>query len=167
MRNWGTARHYIQWDGSEIDRIARPLIVAGPFQALGVAEASQHKHRRGKLVLTVKGTVCCVGDGEGKVSVPDFAVWVPAGTLHTYEAGVPVVYHEVFIDPDAGIIMPGTISLLPVSALLREAVDRAAQFPALYRTDSPEARVLAVIRDEIMRAARGDREVVCRGTEWD
>lgn len=153
MGNPPTALQHVQCDNSDIDDIPRPFVTAGPNQVTSRLELPEHRHRKCELIYTVKGVLTCKIDGSLWTVSPQCAVWIPSGTPHMCQAFGKTEYYALFIDPSVSPHLPRTCCTMAVSALFREALIRAAQFPALYPLDGPEARLLPVILDEL-RAAR-------------
>ena len=159
MDSWGTALHYARWDASEIDRIPRSIVAVGLNQATSRRKISEHRHRKCELIYTIKGVLTCEIDGSLWTVAPQCAIWIPSGMPHRCQASGETEYYVLFIDPDACPNFPRTCCTMSVSPLLREAMIRGAQFPALYTLDGPEARLLLVILDELSAARIEDHRL--------
>jgi AraC-like DNA-binding protein/mannose-6-phosphate isomerase-like protein (cupin superfamily) len=159
MDNSQTALQYVQWGGSDIDDIPRPIVAAGLNQVMSRLELPEHRHRKSELIYTVKGVLTCEIDGSLWTVPPQCAVWIPSGTPHRCQAFGKTEYYGLFIDPDVSRKLPQSCCTMSVSPLLREALIRAAQFPAMYPLDGPEVRLLPVILDELSTARTEDHRL--------
>ena len=113
----------------------------------------RHRHRSAQLVLAVTG-VMTVTTRDGTWVVPPLrAVFVPAGVVHAIRMTGAVAMRTVYVARPLADALPDACCVVSVTPLLRELVVRAAGFPKRWAVDSSEARVAALIVDEI-RAAR-------------
>ncbi len=84
-------------------------------------EAPQHCHRKGQLVMALRGGVTCrVPNGMWMVP-PHCDVWVPGGMLHSNVATANACLFFLFIEPDA-IDLPNRCCTLSLSPLIRELI---------------------------------------------
>jgi AraC-like DNA-binding protein len=91
---------------------------------------------------------------EGGVWVvpPRSAVWIPFGALHAIKATGALEGYSAFVAPAAGVRLPSVCCTVSVTALLRELLFRAASLPAFYDETDANARLMAVLLDEIAAA---------------
>src|SRR6185436_1496967 len=80
------------------------------------------------------------------------AVWVPARVGHSIRMTGRVSMRTIYLADAFGPLAGSACCVVQVSALLRESILRAVEFAQLYREDGPEARLVAVIADEIRAA---------------
>jgi len=83
---------------------------------------------------------------------PARAVWVPAFVKHSIAMSGTVRLRTIYLDPATVPIQGTRCCVVRVSPLLRAAILRAIAFRQPYPDDGPDARIAAVIRDEIRAA---------------
>jgi len=159
MGNSQTALQYVQCGNADIDAIPRPIVVVGLNQVTSRLERPEHQHRKSELIYTVRGVLTCEIEGSLWTVPPQSAVWIPFGTPHKCQAFGKTEYYVLFFDPDVSSSLPQTSCTMSVSSLLREALMRVAQLPALYPLNGPEARLLPVILDELSAARAEDHRL--------
>ncbi len=157
--NSQTALQYVQSGNFDIDELPRPITVVGVNQVLGRLERRKHWHRKCKLLYSIRGALTCEIEGSLWTATPQCAVWIPSSTPHKCHALGHAEYYMLLIDSDIGVTLPQSCCTMAVSALLREMLIRAAQFPALYPLDGPEVRLLPVILDELSAARTEDHRI--------
>ena len=108
-----------------------------------------HRHRRAQLLFAIEGVMTVSTKNGTWVVPPQQAVWVPAGTAHSVSANQHLAMRSLYIDPSVLARLPKTCCVLTVPPLLRELIVRATSLPADYPPDGPEARLMAVIPDEL------------------
>jgi AraC-like DNA-binding protein len=108
-----------------------------------------HHHRRGQL-LYADGGVMQVGTAAGTwVVAPEQAVWVPPSVEHQVGHRTGVALRTLYIDPAVARDLPGQCCVVAVPALLRQLILRAMAIGLDYAPDGAEARVMAVLLDEL------------------
>jgi AraC-like DNA-binding protein len=92
-------------------------------------EAPEHRHRKGQLVMALRGGVTCrVPSGMWMVP-PHCGVWVPGGMLHSNVATANARLFFLFIEPSAADL-PDRCCTLSLSPLVRELIiEMADQSP--------------------------------------
>jgi AraC-like DNA-binding protein len=127
------------------------LPVLGFARDEGPYDTGWHHHTRCQLLFAIRG-VMTVRTHDGTWTVPpQQAVWVPAGVEHAVHAVQEVAMRSLYLDPDAARGLPETCCVLPVPPLLRELILRVVALGRSYPPDGPEARMVAVIPDELRR----------------
>lgn len=126
----------------------RPILgMRGVMQ--GNEEVIPHTHPRAQLAYASAG-VLRVNTADGTwVIPPTQAVWVPGDMEHQVIAVSAAEVHHLFIDQHQFVALPTQCSVLEVSAFLRELIIRAISHGRDYLPDSPAARLMAVIGDEL------------------
>lgn len=117
------------------------------------AEVPLHAHRKGQLILALRGAVTCVANTEIWIVPPNCGVWIPGGVPHSARATANARLNYLFVEPDAARL-PDACCTLAVSPLIRELIDRLAQEPADYPSDSHVARLARVTLDELAQMPR-------------
>jgi AraC-like DNA-binding protein len=132
----------------DLDDPARPVVSVASDHP-GPHHFPPHHHLRAQLVFASSG-VMTVSTAEGTwVVPPQQAVWVPPGTVHEVRCDGPLAMRTLYLHPDAAEDLPGTCRVVTVPALLRELILWATAVPPDYAPDGPEARLMAVIPDQL------------------
>lgn len=125
-------------------------IMAGRCEDTGF-NRSEHSHARGQLLGSMGGLLS-VGTEEGMWIVPSVqAVWIPPHHVHSAHSIGPFHGWSIYVQESACAVLPSSPRIIRVSGLMREAVQRASQWP-LAPTDRPSENIAAVILDEIRRS---------------
>ena len=135
---------------ADFDDPARP-VVALAVDYDGPHHMAPHHHLRAQLVYASEG-VMTVSTAEGTwVVPPQQAVWVPPGVLHEVSSGGPMAWRTLYLHPSATAGLPESCCVVTVPPLLRELIQQATKLPHGYGPDGPEARLMAVIPDQLRR----------------
>ncbi|WLP57415.1 AraC family transcriptional regulator [Agrobacterium fabrum] len=98
-------------------------------------EAPEHQHRKGQLVMPLRGGVTCrVPSGMWMVP-PHCGVWVPGGMLHSNVATANARLFFLFIEPGAADL-PNRCCTLSLSPLVRELIIELADQSEVATADS-------------------------------
>ena len=131
-----------------LDDPSRPIAPLAIDYA-GASLRPWHHHRRGQLLYADSG-VMQVGTAAGTwVVAPEQAVWVPPGVEHQVGHRTGVAMRTLYVDPGVAGSLPGDCCVLAMPALLRQLILRAMEIGLDYAPDSAEARIMAVILDEL------------------
>lgn len=130
---------------------AGQLIVAGRGVEPSGHRSEPHRHPEGQLLGAVKGLLTMGTDGVVGVVPAIHAVWIPPHCVHWTRSHGPMDGWTVYVDERACAALPVATCRIRTSALLREAVFRAAQWSPGPRTVADD-RIACVILDEIARS---------------
>ncbi len=108
-----------------------------------------HYHRRAQLIYASMGVMTVRTLSASYVIPPQRAVWMPAGQHHLIEAKSAVSMRTLFIEPEYCQGLPEETCVLQVSPLLRELILTAVVYGSDYQADTPQARLMQVILDQI------------------
>ncbi|MET3648751.1 AraC family transcriptional regulator [Phyllobacterium ifriqiyense] len=98
-------------------------------------EAPEHRHRKGQLVMALRGGVTCrVPNGMWMVP-PHCGVWVPGGMPHSNVATANARLFFLFIEPGAANL-PDRCCTLSLSPLVRELIIEMADQSAVALADA-------------------------------
>jgi len=111
-----------------------------------------HTHDLAQLIHATKGVMTVETDGGLWVVPPDRAVWVPAFEEHRIRMTGAVEFRSLYLVPQLRPIIDGRCCVVQVSAILKAAIVRALEFEQPYAAVGSEARLVAVILDEIRAA---------------
>lgn len=108
-----------------------------------------HSHEHAQLVYAGRGTMSVITRDGRWVVPPEQAVWVPARVAHEIHCLGPLEMRSLYIHPVPAEALPRHCVVFWVTPLLRELVLAAAEFPECYSPEGPEARLAAVILDQL------------------
>jgi AraC-like DNA-binding protein len=111
-------------------------------------ETPVHRHRKGQLVLALRGGVMCDVPGTRWMVPPRSAVWIPGGLLHSNRATANAQVCLLFIEP-AAADLPVRCCTLSISPMIREMILHLAASSREYRMDSHSGRLARVLLDEL------------------
>lgn len=115
-------------------------------------QIAPHSHSRTQLVHAVSGIMTVTAEGGAWVIPRGRAVWVPAGIRHSITTHGPVAMRTLYIAERAATGLPDGCRVIAVSPLLRELILAVMAMPKLYAEDGAEARLIAVMLDEMRHA---------------
>src|SRR5258706_14325157 len=131
--------------------LERPLEGLAAEYAPG-AEIPLHQHPFAQLLYASSGVMTVTTEHGTWVGPPERAVWVPARVGHAIRMTGRVSMRTIYLSDALGALAGNACCVVQVSPLLRESILRAVAFANPYREDGPEARLVAVIADEIRAA---------------
>ena len=108
-----------------------------------------HQHRRAQLVYASHGLLTVATHEAAYVVPPQRAVWMPAGIEHRINAHSSVAMRSLYVQPEAAQQAPKLPCVLQVSPLLRELIISMVTQGNDYADNSPQARLMRVILDQI------------------
>lgn len=111
-----------------------------------------HNHDLSQLIHATRGVMTVETDEGLWVVPPERAVWVPAFKGHAIRMTGAVALRSLYLEPSLGPIAKDRCCVVQVSAILRAAILRAIEFEQPYPEHGSEARLVAVILDEIRAA---------------
>lgn len=152
------SEHSSPAEWTDPDLVPRTVVTMG---AAGIMTASLsrqetetdfHRHRKGELILALRGVLTCEVEGSVWLAPPQSAIWVPGGVLHKVKAAGTVECYLVFIDPSVASSLPTNCCALSTTPLLRELLIRSASQPVLYANGGMESHLVTLLLDEIAMA---------------
>jgi AraC-like DNA-binding protein len=134
-----------------------PVPMTGPV--VGIAQTwadgfriPRHRHAVAQLVYATAGVMTVTTRDGAWVVPPQRAVWVPPRVVHAIRMTGAVDMRTVYLARALCGPLPATCCVVNVTPLLRELVLRAVAFPKRYARTGAEARMAAVLVDEIRAA---------------
>lgn len=118
-------------------------------------EVPTHQHRKGQLVLALRGAVTCQADGGWWIVPPNCGVWIPGGVAHSNRATPNARLSFLFVEPHA-VELPRQCCALAVSPMVREMIGRLADQPPDDEMDGHADRLARVLLDELALMPRQD-----------
>jgi len=111
-----------------------------------------HSHERDQLLYGISGIMRLRTEAEAWIVPPDGAVYIPAGTAHSINMHGVVDMRTLYIDARRGDDRPRTLSVVAVSALLRELILALNEEPVAYVPESRGGLIAQLIEHEIERS---------------
>lgn len=130
------------------DRIASPVIALHIETAESRSEIPVHRHRKGQLVLALRGGVVCKVPNALWMVPPHCAVWIPGGLPHSNRMTNNARLYFLFVEPGAADL-PGHCCTLSISPLLFELIRNLAGRPQDYAPEGRTGRLVRVLLDEL------------------
>lgn len=141
-------RHLMLPDFDDPDEIDRPAIALRMRLDDTVSEIPVHRHRKGQLVLALRGAVTCQVEGAFWIVPPQCGVWIPGDMPHSNRATPNAQLCYLFAEP--GIVaLPNACCTLSISPMVREMILHLAEGPPDYERDGHHARLARVLLDEL------------------
>ena len=135
------------------DDVPRPIVAFGAKMADAEGfELEPHRHKKGQMLLVQRGALSCEVEGGLWIVPPRSAIWIPGGALHALKATGLLEGYNAFVDPDVGARLPEACCAVSVTPLLRELLTRASLLPYFYEEGGANARLVAVLLDELAAA---------------
>lgn len=139
-------------DSRHLDRIDRATVVTEFRTASGIWQVSDHAHRKAQLLFTTAGVVTMETAAGIWAVPPQRALWIPGGMPHKAHGSGSTHGFALLVEPDAAPGLPTACSALAVSPLMQALLERAATIAIEYPENSAEARLMAVLLDELIAA---------------
>lgn len=128
-----------------------PPVFAVTLRTEAIRVTRRHSHGRGQLLGSTQGLLA-IDAGHCRWVVPaTHAVWIPPNVPHGARSYGNFSGWSLYTLPGASGALPAEPRVLVVSALLREAVMRAASWTGEFR-DAAQTRLMEVILDEMQCA---------------
>lgn len=151
-----------QWE--DPDLVPRPVVTVGAAgidlsaidDELDRLEKDFHRHRKGQLMMLLRGVLTCEIEGSLWMVPPHSALWVPGDVLHKVTAAGTIEVYVSFIDPAVALRLPSTCCAVSTTPLLRELVIRSASLPMHYPEGDIESHLVALLLGELATAPRGN-----------
>jgi AraC-like DNA-binding protein len=146
------------------DVVPRPVVTIGTagidvasldIDGLDRVEKDFHRHRKGQLMLLLRGVLVCEVEGGLWIVPPHSALWVPGDVLHKITAAGMIEVYVAFIDPAVASDLPPACCAISTTSLLRELVIRSASLPLLYPEGGAESHLIVLLLDELAAAPIG------------
>lgn len=111
-------------------------------------EQPEHCHRKGQLVMALRGGVVCEVPEAVWMVPPHHAVWIPGGMPHSNRATDNARLGFLFVEPGVAR-MPDKCCTLAISPMVRELILYLASQPPGYPREGPTARIARVLLEQL------------------
>jgi AraC-like DNA-binding protein len=147
-------RDYSEWRGGPWLIATRGDMAPGGERRLGAREYDWHHHVRGQVFCVEAGLIHVQTSQGSWLLPPHRAGWMPDGVPHKVSTSGTLSGWTLFVAPDACEGLPPQPCVIGISDVLRALARRAADWDKQRPMAPDQARIAAVIRDEIARAPR-------------
>lgn len=113
-----------------------------------------HSHAWNQLVHAVSGPLVVAVKGQQFVIMPEQAVWIPKGVLHSVRSFFGAEFRSLYLVDNPTIGMPDATVVLDVSDLLRALINEAANLDALGEDSAYTNDVFMLILAHLKRLPR-------------
>ncbi len=113
-----------------------------------------HRHRRAQLVYASHGLMRVTTRNAAYLVPPQRAVWMPGGVEHRIDARSRLTMRTLYVSDADRVGLPNQVCVLQVTRLLRELILAAVAAEPDYAPESPTARLMTVILDQIEQQPR-------------
>jgi len=114
-------------------------------------EHHPHSHRKGQLILALKGMITCRVPEALWLAPPQQALWIPGGTPHSCRVTGNAQIYFLFIEPGLAV-MPEKCCTLSITPLVRELILHLSGSEPAYQPDTPTARLAAVLLEQLEKS---------------
>ncbi|WP_258397437.1 AraC family transcriptional regulator [Paraburkholderia unamae] len=118
-------------------------------------ELPMHVHRKGQMVVALRGSVMCRSPNGWWIVPPNGAVWIPGGIPHSNHASDSAKLYVIFIPPDEADL-PTDCRSFTITPLIRELIRSLARLPPDYPKEGPASRLARVLLDQLAQLAPDD-----------
>jgi AraC-like DNA-binding protein/mannose-6-phosphate isomerase-like protein (cupin superfamily) len=135
-------------DLDQLEALAQSVVAYGRDLKAGETLAFHH-HRRAQLVFASEGLMAVTTRSAAYLVPPQRGVWMPPGVEHRIDARSALDMRTLYIEPESCTGLPLEVCVLNVTPLLRELIIEAVASGPAFAADSPQARIMSVILDQI------------------
>lgn len=117
------------------------------------SEAPMHSHRKGQLIIALRGGLTCEVPNALLMVPPQCAIWLPGGTPHSNRATANAHIWFLFAEPGCAEL-PDECCTLSITPLLREGIRHLAELPWDYPPGSATDHLVRFLLAELARMPR-------------
>lgn len=134
------------------DLVDSPVMVLGVDPITDAWEMPFHEHRKAQLLVATSGLITLETPAGLWVVPPQGAIWIPGGLSHRASSTGKPHGFVVFVEPGAIAGLPTHCLAMAISPFMRALLERTSQLPWRYAAGSADARLMAVLLDELIAA---------------
>lgn len=112
----------------------------------------RHQHPRAQLLYAIEGVMRVETDAALFIVPPGTGLWMPSGEAHAVRMPSGLRMRALFLRKEAARSAPGTVTVIAVSALLRELILAACEEGVHWDASGPGRHIAALALHEIGRA---------------
>jgi AraC-like DNA-binding protein len=118
-------------------------------------ELPMHVHRKGQMVIALRGSVMCRSPSGWWIVPPNGAVWIPGGIPHSNHASDFAKLYVICIAPDVADL-PRECRSFTITPLIRELIHSLARLSPHYPKEGSTSRLARVLLDQLTQLAPDD-----------
>jgi AraC-like DNA-binding protein len=111
-------------------------------------ETPLHSHRKGQLVVALRGGITCDVPGARWMVPPQSGVWIPGGLQHSNRATANAVMCLLFIEPRF-TVLPERCCTISIGPMVREMILWLTKMPRDYGPETHCGRLARVLLEEL------------------
>ncbi|QRN97816.1 helix-turn-helix transcriptional regulator [Archangium violaceum] len=135
-----------------IERPDEPVLIAIPIHSGKEPETARHRHARGQLFSVGSGLMVVHTERGNWLMPPGMAGWIPPGIWHSAHWHGPTSGWSVYVAAPACEGLPREARVVRMSRVLEAIVERATEWEPGAPLGPAEARLAAVVLDELQVA---------------
>ncbi|WP_243366482.1 AraC family transcriptional regulator [Fundidesulfovibrio soli] len=142
-------QHFTERELPALVSLPRPVFVRLEMLPAG-SRTRVHSHPWGQFTYASKGVLEVSTATGSHVAPPDRAVWIPPETEHSVTNSAEAEMRSLYVEASA-VARPlrRECKVLEVTPLMRELLQAVSRIPAEYTEEGPEARLVAVLLDQM------------------
>ncbi|OUI87908.1 AraC family transcriptional regulator [Acetobacter sp. DmW_043] len=133
-------------------KIPRAIAAVGVDLISRGFEQPMHAHRKGQIMLAIKGQITCHIDSGFWMVPPSCALWIPGEMHHSVHCSGNIELYILFVDEEVITNLPQNCCTFSVSPLLEELIAEVSRLPPLYDTAGADGRLVQTMIDQIVKA---------------
>lgn len=130
-------------------------LVVGATESWNADSLPTHSHERHQLMYAIRGSIHVETQQGSWMLPPSRAIWIRGGTEHSFSAKRTVELKVLYIEPS---IMEAPdwqeCAVINVTPLVKELVGTSVELPWDYLPDSPSARLVRVLIEQLIEMPR-------------
>ncbi|WEK10462.1 MAG: helix-turn-helix transcriptional regulator [Candidatus Pseudomonas colombiensis] len=116
------------------------------------SHALEHRHPWGCLEYSAHGVMHMAIAGQRFMAPPQYAIWIPPNTEHSFYTDQPIIYRAVCLAPEVCQDLPSQACTLAISDILKAILkDFAARDVQVPQRDA-DLRLARVLLDQLQQA---------------
>lgn len=147
-----TRRLIINPKDFDSDSFLQPAVAVQLQPQANDVEHHPHSHRKGQLILALRGMITCRVPEALWLAPPQQALWIPGGVPHSCRPTKNAQIYFLFAEPGLAA-MPDKCCTLSITPLVRELILHLSACEPAYLPETPTARVAAVLLEQLEKSA--------------
>ncbi|WP_433885386.1 AraC family transcriptional regulator [Pseudomonas vranovensis] len=135
----------------DVDGLPAPIYFRqAEFEAGG--QTDDHQHAWGSLDYAAIGVMHYKIEGQDLISPPQYAVWIPPNTGHSFHNAKAIVYRSVYLAQEYCERLPLTPQILVISDIIKSILNDFAKRDVSTPDSEEDIRLAQVLIDQLCQA---------------
>ena len=135
----------------DVDGLPAPIYFRqAEFEAGG--QTDDHQHAWGSLDYAAIGVMHYKIEGQDLISPPQYAVWIPPNTGHSFHNAKAIVYRSVYLAQEYCERLPLTPQILVTSDIIKSILNDFAKRDVSTPDSEEDIRLAQVLIDQLCQA---------------